>query len=393
MRIGLARPCLFFLFPMLALPAVSSPQAAPAQPATQKQCLQQALVSYRAGDWDACISAATQGLDMRPAPAGTASTALRQKLEHVRGTAACHISSFRTAAQDLLDVSQAASLTELPDPASSLSLIKQIRSLRPALEADVVVGDKLRFRVYYDAPTAWTQKVIAMLPDAYTANLQLLGLEARDVPVLLFTDHSKFVQYVRITTGHDTPDFAAACTCLGSILVPQTNGLGTAIFESKSPVVNTLLVHELNHRLMQKLWGTGHPPQWFIEGLAQMAEAHSSGAKAAVLQQRFDRCRQAGLLLSAAEMNDDAVFESITQRGFARAGIPDADSALEADPYAQGYAMTRALVNSLPADSQIPFLKSLRSQNFSEALFQFQGQSLQEFEEKWSQHAATTGPY
>ncbi len=349
-----------------------------AQDKSPQEALLAATTAFRQGAWDDVVSDATPAIeDLTPAPGSNAGTLAR--LHYLRGLAAEQISWFGMAQADLGPFANVEPPPGLTPAAVVLARIERVKPFVPTQIEEIRDGNAVAFRVYYDQMNPFVRGMIDSLRTAYDANHRLMGFDLMETPVFIFTSSQNFSSFYTALIGRAPASTLAGLATNGAILIPPPLA-GTRLAENPdASAFASVTVHEFNHCLLRRVWGRGRPPQWFVEGMATVAEAYASDQEDQLLKRRFVRAQAVNGLLLPDQIRQDQVF---TRAADVSAQM-NVNGDQGPDPYAQAYDMTSYLLNSLKPDDILPFLTSLRTKSFSEALQQYGGGNEEQFYAAW----------
>lgn len=129
------------------------------------------------------------------------------------------------------------------------------------------------------------------------------------------------------------------------------------------------------------------PPAWFTEGLAQIAGAQVDPNFDSSDQQTLKRLFANNALLPVETLSDYDSWGKQTEIGIAM-GKGD-DAAFAPDPYAQGYGMTKYLLDNITTAQLQSFLNRNReSRDFYGAFKDEFGMTTEQFYELWKRDTA-----
>lgn len=363
---------------------VCGPAVAQKADKNPEEVLQSAARSYREGAWDSVIGETTPLIDSL-SPTADGVRGLRSQLQLLRGLAAEQISWFGLAERDLSPFAMADPSGAGLLAANTLRRIERVKPLVPREVEEIKDGDKVLFRVYYEEMDPWVRGMIDSLPLAYETNHRLMGFELLETPVFIFSSNQNFRNFYTALIGQAPSDTLAGLAASGAILIPPPVPGSRLALGPQTPGFNSMTIHEFNHCILRRVWGRGRPPQWFVEGMASVAEAFADESEGKQLMRRFQRAGEANALILPANLRQDELFRHASELG----SRTNRGSTQGPDPYAQGYHMTMYLLNSLKKEQILPFLTSLRTKSFSDSLVEFAGGTEDQFYDSWMQSLKT----
>lgn len=323
--------------------------------------------AFLSSDWFAALAKADTILAAHP----TDTRAL-----YFGGYAAYSVGSFARARHDWSAVGDFKPYDNWASARDLTRKVEGLQRLAPLKTTDVSIGGRVVFHVFFDERDAWTNAMIALLPRAYEINRQITGADARETPVFIFSDESRYTRFQAIRNdnvamgswawaGGDASGLYL-CQHLGDIVPQNTN----------SSYFRSTVVHELNHSLVRRLTGNAVIPRWFEEGLAMQPATRIAPDLATAYSWEWNTMRQASAILPLDDMTTQPGFREATERNLAHKS--------PAAPYSQAWAMTNYFLSLVPPANLPAFLEDVRAgRDFNRSLKKFTTLTPQDFYDKW----------
>ena len=336
---------------------------------------------FKRGFFDELIYHVNQKIEASPADKRASPD---PRLLYFRGLAYFKLGWFERAKVDLI-VAEKAGVAEIEPGWGAnwvLYYIKQRTPVLPPKMEEIRQGERVLFRMHSFGMENGTVFVKALLPEAYRVSRQMFGTDVEATTVYVFDDYAQFAAYYEKHTGEKHSGWIDALTIGDLVLISLSDQEGTSLARDDRDFFKTTIVHEINHALFHRLMGWAEPPSWFVEGLAQVAGAQVSQDYVASKQQRLNRIFRNNVLLPIEKLEDADEFYAQTELGVTMSKGRDRDKA--PDPYTQGYAMVKYLLDNISTPQFQSFLNRVRESNDFKGSFANEfGMTTAQFYEKW----------
>ena len=311
-------------------------------------------------------------------------------LLYVRGLTHYRLGWYKEAKADLL-IAQKAKVGGSLAKARLKQTLQNIEDRTPLLPPNIRGirdGERVTFRMHSFAVGSDAAMVAEMLPTAYLINRQIFGKDVEATTILVFDKYDQFSAFQRqIHNGKAPREGWYPAVTTGPVV--QISLRDKKDVRKNAPGIHGALVHEVNHAMINRLMGKAPLPQWFKEGLAQIAETQ--------VYPRFDASRQKRIarlfqnngkgLLPMGKLKQSVCFREQVDLGIAMrkegagAGAPD--------PYAQSYGMMKYLFTNFSTPQLQSFLRCVRASNdFDDSFAAEFGLTPEQFYQKWKTETA-----
>ena len=312
------------------------------------------------------------------------------RLLYFRGLSYYKLGWFPEAKADLL-VAQQAGLSFLPGGFGvkwALNYIEERTPLLPSQVEEIRDGERVTFRMHNSGMEGGTVMVMAMLPEAYRISRAMFGSDTAASTVYVFEDYQQFLAYYKkVYEGKNPGSWYAALAQQGVMWISLRDTEDVLRAREDRVAFKTTVVHEFNHAMLSRLMGRTVLPRWFVEGLAQVAGAQVNPTYDSGKQRTLKRLFANNALLPIDKLDDYESFAEQTELGISmrkegeRAGAPD--------PYAQGYGMTKYLLDNISTAQLQNFLNRVReTDDFKTSFGDEFGFSLDQFYQGWKADTA-----
>ena len=301
-----------------------------------------------------------------------------------RGLAFFQLGWFAESKDDLTRAQKAG--VDAEAIAETLQKIDKLQQLQPRFTREIKNGDQVVFRVHYASNDAVTNGIMARLPQAYRISETMFGSDVLATTVYIFDSYAYFRAFYQARMGKAPGSWYGAVTINNVIYMSLQNPDGSAAVADVEHLKSTI-AHEFNHAMLRRLIGTVKMPQWFVEGLAQVAGAQVGANDVALNDYEIKRLFAVNALVPPSKLEASDSFGSHTEIG---AGLDRQGAGIIApSPYAQGFHMTRFLLANMKRGQLGDFLNLARQDNdFNQAFSEEFNASLQDFYQSWYQDTA-----
>ena len=354
-------------------PAPALPATAPA-PDLVARDVAKYRVMFKRGRYDEVLTDISRKIAALPADKRAQPD---PRMIFVRGMARYNLGWFEEAKADLL-IAQRAGVA----PSTTKETLQNIEERTPLLPPNMQeIRDSGRtiFRMHSFIATRDAATIAEMLPAAYRINRQIFGKDIEATTLLFFDNKGQLSAFQRrIHKGKAISGRYSAVT---------TGPLVQISLRDNRPDLQEAIVHEVNHAMSNRLMGKTPLPNWFKEGLAQVAESQVDSNFDVNAQKVIARLFQNKGLLPLKKLGTRPSFDEQTELGIAlrtsgnRAGAPD--------PYAQSYGMMKFLLDKFSTVQLQSFLQRVRASDDFDGSFAAEfGMTTEQFYEKWKAETA-----
>ena len=274
------------------------------------------------------------------------------------------------------------------DAAAALQQIARLQALLPQQYRELSSGGDVVFRVYYTSDNPLAREIIARLPDAYRISRQMFGTDVLATPVFIFDSYPAFrAFYIERNGGKAPGSWVWAAGSRDGLFFSLQRPDGTDAVGNDPDYFHSTIAHEFNHAMFFHLMGTTPMPDWFVEGIAQVAGGVAAPRDVAYNDYTVARLFAVNALVPPAQLEQSDSFGAHTEVGaqLDRMGA----GKISPSPYAQGYSMTRYLLSNLKRGQLEDFLNDVRDKNdFSAAFANNFGATIPEFYQSWYRDTA-----
>ena len=268
-----------------------------------------------------------------------------------------------------------------------LAKIGEVQPFVPPLERDISSGGQVVFRVHYVRDNAATRAAVSCLAPAYRVSRALFGSDVVATTVYIFDSYAQFAALYNARVGHPPESWVAAVTIDSILCLPLRGRDGSSTLDANPDFFRNTVAHEFNHAMLHRLMGTAELPDWFIEGIAQVAGGQITPDSLQSNNYNIARLFAVNALIAPAKLEDARSFGDHTGLG-ARLGAAGA-GILAPSPYDQGYSLTRFLLANMKPGDLPAFLNLVRDQNEFASAFERQfGSNLPQFYQSWYEATA-----
>ena len=300
---------------------------------------------------------------------------------YYRGCAEWRLGSLEGAQADMtaITASESSHPERYPSPHGFLEIIARQKALLPPVRREVRIDGTPYFTVYADSEDVAEQELLELLPVAVASVRRIVA--PRETVVILFGSVEKMQAYEDIPRRTSPIDPAVlAHGGYEGVHICLSHQPGKYVTDPRGGYFRLSVTHEYLHVMVDRvLEAHARLPQWFSEGLANVAGLHSAPSEEATFATRLKTAVDHHALLPLSEI-DGRKFYRIANETFA--------GTRSEDPYAQATEMTEYLLLGRPESIAAELLQAVRRTNdFPKAFAEIFGESVDEFYADWHAYA------
>ena len=260
---------------------------------------------------------------------------------------------------------------------NGLNSMTRLKVLMPPNMQEIGQGERVQFQMHYSKMGDGAAKVKNLLPTAYRINREMFGTDVEAMPVYVFDTYEQFRAFNKELAGHDKIGNWVWGIRVGASLL-----IALQYPDGSSASIGSVIVHEINHVMLSRLSGGTKQPYWFIEGIAQVAQAQIDPAFASANQRALKQLFANNALVPIEKISSGNGYIEQTELGISmRKG---GDSQAAPNPYAQSYGMIKYLLDNISTAQLQSFLNRNRESGDFNSAFQDEfGFTVEQFYEMW----------